>query len=809
MFLHYLKTAFRNITRFKIQSVIVILSIALGMVFCSLTFMWIRYERSYDSFYRNADDIYLITQKLPLMSGDEYYPATLYPKGPYLADKYPEIEEFARCVYESSYGVMIDGKYVATLTGLTVDENFGSFFDVKVLEGDPILDLAKNEIALTKTQAERLFEGRTAIGDTLHLNYDVFSIKAIIEDPVKPTSLPYDFLKGYDVARYTETEILSTRLFVRVNKDNLQQLAHEIECDSLIYESVDTLADGTTRALMHNDIVNFQLLPISKIREDGVFEQNVHTQDSLITHQKLNIRLHYIYILMLLGIVLIICSLTNYFTLFVTKMRMRVREISLRYANGASIVQIVMLFCTEIAIILFLSLLAGAVICAFVMPYYKELSVIDRTTLVLILNYLLSAAVIGIISTLISLVFIVLTGRKQLARSLSDSEGKKGTALGFKISIGFQLAVSICSIFCSVVISRQINHLLLSSDMGYRKHNVGALYQPEISESEVMALRDKLKMLPELDDVLFGYYSSDNFIHVPIWPIYYQMNSADAAVAPANREYLDMIEVKLIAGDLFSEHESDDVIIINETMANRLGGPDNVIGEKLNYYGYPEMDGHPLTIKGVIKDMYYLDPKKEPVPFGFRFRKESNFAGFLDPQYFVFTYKEGVKWNDLEEKILDIIREIRTNPSYFLADMETSYLEFIKSENTLCKLLRIITMICVVIAISGLYSIVALMCQKRRKEIAIRKINGARTTDILKMFLKEYVPIIILSAIAAFSIGTIVMHRWLSTYVRQTPVTIWVYLSVLVCMLLVIGLTVFGNIRRAMVENPADVIKSE
>ena len=63
MFLHYLKTAFRNIARFKIQSVIVILSIALGMVFCSLTFMWIRYERSYDSFYRNADDIYLIMQK--------------------------------------------------------------------------------------------------------------------------------------------------------------------------------------------------------------------------------------------------------------------------------------------------------------------------------------------------------------------------------------------------------------------------------------------------------------------------------------------------------------------------------------------------------------------------------------------------------------------------------------------------------------------------------------------------------------------------------------------------------------------------
>ena len=57
--------------------------------------------------------------------------------------------------------------------------------------------------------------------------------------------------------------------------------------------------------------------------------------------------------------------------------------------------------------------------------------------------------------------------------------------------------------------------------------------------------------------------------------------------------------------------------------------------------------------------------------------------------------------------------------------------------------------------------------------------------------------------------GTIIMHRWLSHYVRQTPVTAWVYLSVFLCMLLIIGVTVFGNIRRAMIENPADVIKSE
>ena len=798
MFRHYLKIAARNIAKYKTQSIIAILSIALGMVFCSLTFMWIRYERSYDSFHRNADDIYLVMHKYPQAPEDEYYSATEFPKGPYLAEKYPRIEEYARCEYESSYGVLREGKYVSTLIGLTVDENFRSFFDVKVLEGDADLNLAKDEIALTRTQADKLFEGRTAVGDTLHLNFDVYKIKAIVEDPKKPTSLPYDFLKGFDVEWHTEDRVVSTRLFIRVNHDNLARLADEIECDTLVYNTTDIGPDGKEATFTHDDSRNFKLVPLTKVREEGVFEKNGYTRDSLFTNQKINIGLYYIYILMLLGIVLIVCSLTNYFTLFVTKVRMRVREISLRYANGAGTGQILMLFCTEIAMVLLLSLIAGAVICAFAMPYFKDLSVIDKPASVLILGYLLSATVIGLISTLIALVIISLTGHRASVRNY-----------GFKISIGFQLAVSICAIFCSVVISRQINHLLMSPDMGYRKHNVGTLYQVDITESEVMAIRDKLMMLPELDKVVFGYYPTSNYVHVPVWPIYYKRNPADAAVAPANREYLYIIEVELIAGELFGEHESDDVMIINETMANQMGGPDQVVGEKVNYYGYPYFDGRSMTIKGVIKDICYFDPKKEAVPFAFYFKKESNVAGLMDPNYFVFTYQEGVKWDDLQKKLVDIVVEIRPSPVGNIMDMEAEYMEFIKSENTLCKLLRIITLICVIIAVSGLYSIVALLCQKRRKEIAIRKINGARMNDILKMFLKDYLPIIIFSAIVAFSAGTIIMQRWLSHYVRQTHMTVWVYFSVFLCMLLIIGLTVFGNIRRAMTENPADVIKSE
>ena len=486
---------------------------------------------------------------------------------------------------------------------------------------------------------------------------------------------------------------------------------------------------------------------------------------------------------------------------------MRVKEISLRYANGACMSQIVMLFCTEIVLMLAISLLAGAVICIFTLPYFTELSVMNKPFLSLVLSYLLYAAAIGVISVLIALLFITMTGRKQLARYFGKSMNKPVTAIGYKISIGFQLAVSICAIFCSVIISRQINHLLQSADMGYRKHNLGTCYQFGMSESDVAAAREKLKSLPELDKVVYGFLPTNSYRRYS--SVYTDTagfrreNLINVVPIQANRDYLDLIDVKLVAGELFSDEETGNSVIINETLANLFGGAGQIVGKQIFLLRGP------ATVKGVIKDVCYFDPKTVAEPLLYDFQKEGNVSGVNQPNTFLFSYKEGIRFSELEKKILAIMTEIKPVATYSIVNMETDYLEYIKSELMLGKLLKIITFLCIIIAISGLYSIVALLCQKRRKEIAVRKINGAKMNDILRMFLKEYTPIILASTMVAFVVGLVLMHRWLSNYVRHTPITIWIFISVFLSMLLIVALTVFGNIRRAMVENPADVIKSE
>jgi ABC-type antimicrobial peptide transport system permease subunit len=102
---------------------------------------------------------------------------------------------------------------------------------------------------------------------------------------------------------------------------------------------------------------------------------------------------------------------------------------------------------------------------------------------------------------------------------------------------------------------------------------------------------------------------------------------------------------------------------------------------------------------------------------------------------------------------------------------------------------------------------VSLTCEERRKEIAIRKINGATMKDILDIFFKEYIVLLVIGAIIAFPVGYWIMRRWLEDYVVQTPINAWIYAVILLMLILTIILCVGWKVYKASNENPAEVVK--
>ena len=104
---------------------------------------------------------------------------------------------------------------------------------------------------------------------------------------------------------------------------------------------------------------------------------------------------------------------------------------------------------------------------------------------------------------------------------------------------------------------------------------------------------------------------------------------------------------------------------------------------------------------------------------------------------------------------------------------------------------------------------ITLSCERRRKEVAIRKVNGARVGDILGLFAREYLLLLAAAAVIAFPVGYVLMKRWLESYVEQTPLSWWLYAVIFLGMALLVALCIGWRVWRAANENPAEVVKRE
>ena len=235
---------------------------------------------------------------------------------------------------------------------------------------------------------------------------------------------------------------------------------------------------------------------------------------------------------------------------------------------------------------------------------------------------------------------------------------------------------------------------------------------------------------------------------------------------------------------------------MNESAVKAFGW-NQPIGKKIRM-GIDEV----CTVKGVIKDICYNAPIHPVTPAVF------SLGSNKDRGNFIFKFKEGT-WSTVSKKLKEEAHKVNPNADLFLINMEERYNDFMKSENTMIKLLSVVSFICIIIAVFGIFSLVTLSCEQRRKEIAIRKVNGASVKVILNLFFKEYLILLIISSFTAFPLGYLIMKHWLEGYVKQTPISFWMYGGIFAGMLLIIFLSIIWRVWKAARQNPAEVIKSE
>lgn len=787
MIKHCLKIAIRNLVKYKVQSAVSILGLAVGFVCFSLSLYWIHYEMTYDHFRQNADRIYMVR------TNDEYTEGKISTRVPYslaayLAQHFPDIA-VAAPFHLISERISVNDKYQDAVFS-SADSAWMNLMDIRIIKGNRNFMLPKDnaEIAITEEAAKKWLRTEDPIGKEVKMLRRTKKICAIVQAENRHTNFPFDFIGNPELGK--TWWYITWSILIKVKPDtDIEELESKINANLPAELKQVTLTRKT-------GIERIILTPLSKLHYAKDFRDD---KEAGITFQ-------YIIYFSIAGILIITCALINYLTLFINRMRVRQREMTLRMIHGANIRSLVSLLTVEFLLLLACAVTTGFLLIKICFPSFIELTGIDTAKSSLYGEAFLFIGLISLIilTAIIGLLYILY--HRSLHLSLRYNTGRStGTQLR-RGSIVLQLFVCLSFIGCTVLINQQLDYLR-HRDLGLKIKNRGSF--SVMGDMDYTPLIRKIKELPMITEVMqpdyypivsqltaIGQFDNWEGLDIPI------DTPVPVKLFLGKEDFFRFYDITLLAGEWLDDLSTYEDIIINESLARRMGwSPQEAIGKHIiqSYITY--------TIVGVVKDCHYGAPTL-PIPHtGFLVGEQMGLmqrsAGIL------FKYKEGT-WNECR-KALEHLYQTECSPENILRlnSEEEVYNNYLRSEEMLTRLLSFASLVCILTAMFGIYSLVTLTCEQRRKEIAIRKVNGATVWSILFLFFREYLIMLCIAALFAFPITYVIIKQWILNYVRQVSISPLPFILILIGLALTVIAGISWRVWKAANENPAEVIKNE
>ena len=783
MLQHNLTLAWRQLVKYRLQSVVSVVSLAIGFACFALASMWIKYETTYDAFHKDADGIYVLLEdkqeNLGYLNRQEI-------------GQWPEVKEFA--FISSTWCGIANDQQVKVWEGLVHDSSYLSIFGLEFLEGGDGFLHDEGQVAISDQLAQRLYGEESPIGQELRVETDIQSkqrrtVTGVFKSWGKHTNYPYELLglmPSVLPPNHFFSEYCVMRLHPHVNVDTLNARLANYTCipKAFVYNGKEYVSE--------NRRTNGKVVPITQLRHSTIQYESSAT-----------FKVEHIYWFACASLLLIACGLLNYLTMFINRLFIRKREIALRTVFGATGSNLMVQFLTEYGLLLLIAMFFGNYALKLLLQGFLELTELPYDLGYIYSESFLYMSVVIAVSLLISVPPIWYFRRQSLQNSITGVGGLSNYNLFRRISTGVQIGISIFCIFCVVVMLKQLDSLR-HEDIGFKRENRGYQYVTgtigEMVEKS-QALSAFLRQQPEVDTAFVPDY--------PIYPISgyspQELEPEDFPQLTEPLEYIQMettvetarfYEMTLMQGDWPDPYKHGPwSVVVNETFARRMGW-DNPIGQEIEIY----------KVVGVFKDVLNKQPTQRAEPW---MLVAQDLRRTEEQKYFnrrvVFKFKPGT-FPTVKQKIEGFYKQQGWEYGYDAKTLEGDYEEMLQSENNLQKLLNITTGVCILIALFGVWSMIMLTCEQRRKEIAIRKVHGATVKDILDMFFSEYMILQGVAALVAFPLGYACMKPWLEQYVVQTEISWWIFVGIFLLVTLLVALCVGWRVWKTAKARPADEI---
>lgn len=798
MFRNYLIISWRNLMRHKTFSLINILGLAVGMAVCLMILQYIRFEQGYESWHEHAADIYRIT--VDVYDGPELQvqDAQMYrPAGPMMVDRIPEVIDFARMNPFETVEFRNGNQAFKESRVVLADSSCFRVFSYRFIDGDPEKALTEPmQIVLTESSAEKYFGRTDIVGELLQVQTSDeirdLAIVGVIEDIPAQSHLKFDFLMSY---------VTGIAMGWDVNSWN--------QNNDYVYVQV---TPGTDPVVFHEKVAAFtaQLQEEELLNEETIIAQaitDIHLHSHKTYESEPNGDASILFLLAAVAFIVIVVAWVNYVNLSTARALERAREVGIRKVVGSSRGQLMGQFMLEAGMInLFASLIALSILQLF-MPEFRILAGLPAS-----FGFLNDPAFLGQLAIL----FVISWGLAGFYPAVVLSQFMPISVLKGKFThsghgnlirkslVVFQFVMAVVLIAGALVVNEQL-HYLRNVDLGMNIDQTLVVSAPQADSARARfgLFRDQLMQNPQIRDVAAsttvpGLSTTDMSSTTGIRLMGAEERNHTYYLSWIDDHYVPLLEIDILAGrNLSSVPQEGNYAMINAAAARLFGVPDpeEIVGKKIDLWG------NEVNIRGVIADYSQVSPKEQPLPIVF----------LHDPSNFDFA-SIAIQ----TEEMPAMLRQIETAwdeafPgsafSYFFLDER--YDQQYKSDDRFSSIFGILTGIAIFIACLGLFGLSAYSAVQRTKEIGIRKVCGASSTDIVRLLSRNYLQLILVASAIGLPLAGLGMTSWLQNFASQMPLHAGLFVWPVVLILVISVITISWQTIRSANSDPSDALRHE
>ncbi len=802
MLKHYLKVALRLIRRSLLFSSLNILGFVIGLTAAFLIYLWVVDELTYDDCFRDGSRIYRVTELRREASGEikesPNLPRTLAMD---FRRSFPEVEDATAIKYDDEQSMEAESGTTISVEATYVDSTFFRFFSFPVVEGDPRrMNDDLGNVVISDDLARKFFGSSSAVGQKLTFSFgayvrEVYTVVAVVDVPRK-SHIHFELVKPMEAYGSGMTnlnwDILVGKLHVYVKMRERATLSR-----SKAQAMSRLLADrGETDVRL-----NFQ--PLHDIHLHTTFpDPCVKNHGNMAT----------VYLFIALSVLIIFMGAFNFTTLSTARASLRYKEIGVRKVTGAKRRTLIGQFLSEGMVQAGISLLLALSLTELTLPLFNRLMDTELTlSFSWSVVFFIVFGIVGVGCLAGSYpAFYLSSVNPLLAFKGGRKTGRKGGLIRGLVCVQFVIALTLMLV--TGVVFKQL-HYMQNKDMGLDKENIVSIYTSlwyNVGEFKQELLRN-----PDIKGVSmsapierFGEdtdYKDGNMVE---WTdMDGRTDSLRMVQLWADGDFVKTFGMKLVKGKLMDAGFDDywdsgkaKTAVINEAAWRAMKVADPIGMEIRSEWGTP------MRIVGVVKDFNFQSMREKIKPAYIWYNPEAlqylyiKIAPERKQQTLAFI-KE--KFEEFSQRDNTFIKDF--NYQFFSDKLNQNYAR----ERQQSRMLLFFTVLAIVIALMGVFGLVSLSTEQRTKEIGIRKVNGAHSDRIVRMFCREYLMWVGIAFAVACPLGYVLAARWLGAFAYQTSVSWWLFLLAGILMAIITLLTVIGQTWHKASRNPVESLRYE